>query len=326
MDDHIRTTIAAKEIIATRRQLARIVNSDIRYIEAIVSNPRDFYHEFTIPKKNGEPRTIRPPFLRFRNLQRLLLMEFYRRTSLRSCLHGSIPGKSIITHARAHVDREMVCTLDIRKFFPSTNSAHLLPVFTALGFVDEAAEVLLRLVTLDNALPQGAPTSAILANLAFAPGDTNNLYLCRKHTLRYSRYVDDIAISGDRDFRHLEGAFLDVIKACGYEVADDKIHFRRRDERQIITGLIVNRQLRPTKEFIDELKATIRSCMNHGAAIVACGDGISIKKLKAQLTGRVSHVRQIDEKLGNRLRGRLCSVDWRSKWTYPQMVGALRRV
>jgi hypothetical protein len=185
-------------------------------------------------------------------------------------------------------------------------------MFAAMGFEGAALDDVVQLVTLLGCLPEGAPTSPLLANLAFASGDESFIRTCRKRKLRYSRYVDDIAISGDCDFHDLRGPFVETIIASGYAVADEKVCFLPRSRRQIITGLVVNDRLRPTREFVSSLKQEIRLCLEKGALTVADVHGTTIRKLKNQLTGRVAHVKHIDPKLGKRLRGMLCGVDWRS--------------
>jgi hypothetical protein len=189
---------------------------------------------------------------------------------------------------------------------------HIRPVLTAIGFEGGALEDLLCLVTLQGCLPEGSPASPLLANLAFAHADQRFIHICRKQNLRYSRYVDDIAVSGNRDFRDLRGPFVDAIEQSRYTVADEKVCFMPRSGRQVVTGLIVNDQLRPTKEFVSNLKHDIRLCLKQGALAMSDCLGVSVGALKSQLTGRVAHVRHVDPNLGNRLRGMLCGVDWRS--------------
>jgi hypothetical protein len=154
--------------------------------------------------------------------------------------------------------------------------------------------------------------SSLLANLAFAIGDTRFIKLCRKRQLRYSRYVDDIAVSGNKDFSDLRGPFEDAIRSAGYSIAKEKIHFRSRSERQVVIGFVVNEKMRPTNKYLSTLKYEIQLCPNHGARRAAICRGVTVPQLKSQLTGRVSHVRHIDRRLGQSLRGKLFGVDWRS--------------
>jgi RNA-directed DNA polymerase len=312
MDDHIRKTAAADKIVSTRQHLAALLGVNVDVISDFTSDPARHYTEFPVPKPNGEVRIIRPPRRPLRKLQRSLLGIIYKRVQLRTCLHGGIRRRSIVTHASPHVGRFLVATLDIRKFYPSTTPEHLAPVFAAIGFLNEASEDLLGLVTLNNELPQGAPTSSLLANLAFASGDTRFIEICSKRRLSYTRYVDDIAISGEDDFRDLRADFVKIIESTGYSVADEKIRFMPKHDRQVVTGLIVNDRMRPTPVFLREIKDDIRLCLEHGAVFMAEAEGLTVTTLKKKLTGRVAHVRHIDAKLGKRLHGRLCGVNWRS--------------
>jgi hypothetical protein len=312
MDGSIRLTAAARHAITSRQQLAEALGAAVKFIADVAASPAAYYTEFTIPKANGEPRLIRPPRRSLRTVQRSLLSLLYDRVSVRSCLHGGLPGRSTVTHAVAHVGQHLVATLDLRKFFPSTTPGHLAPMLASLGFAGEVAEDLLQLVTLDGGLPQGAPTSSLLANLAFSAGDSRFIDLCRRRRLRYSRYVDDIAISGECDFHDLRGPFIAAIRLAGYGVADEKVRFMPNGTRQVVTGLVVNDRLRPTQRFVAELRHDIRMCLDLGASCVAAVSGETVGTLKSRLTGRVAHVQHIDAHLGRELRGRLCGVNWRS--------------
>jgi len=312
MEGHIRTTAAANVLIANRSQLSDLLDVSPELIAEINRAPNSFYSELTIAKSNGQLRTIRPPRPKLRSIQRRLLGELYDRVIVHSCLHGGIRKKSTRTHAIPHVNRRMVATLDIRSFFPSTTCQHLEAVFAEIGFRGEAVDDLLSLVSIDNQLPQGAPTSSFLANLAFARGDGRFIRLCKKRKLRYSRYVDDIAISGEYDFPELRGPFVEIIESHNYSIADEKIHFMPHCTRQVVTGLIVNKKLRPTRQYITELKHNIRLCIEHGAAFVASIEGIRVRQLKDRLTGQVNFIRHVDRMVGDKLRGCLYGVDWHS--------------
>jgi len=300
----------ARKLVATRAQIALQVNVQPAFIEQVVAGPAKFYGEMTIPKANGELRTINPPKKPLRAAQRALLRVLYQRLRIPSYLHGGIPRRSIFSHASLHVGHTMVATLDVKSFFPSTTRRHVEPVFVTAGIVGEALEDALALTMLDDSLPQGSPTSCLLANLAFVPVDQKFLRLCKHKSLNYSRYVDDIAISGDYEFLELKGPFVNFIREGDYEAAPKKVIFRSSGKRQVVTGLVVNEKLRPTSEFIGELKHNIRLCLKFGPETVAIYEGVEVGELKARLSGRVGHVAQCDPRLGRRLRGLMCGVRW----------------
>jgi RNA-directed DNA polymerase len=204
----------------------------------------------------------------------------------------------------------MVATLDVKNFFPSVRPGLVAKVFEQAGVIGDALPDAIVLTTLDEGLPQGAPTSCLLANLAFSSVDVQMIDLCRRRKLSYTRYVDDIAVSGNTSFQDLRGPFIDRIRSAGFEVADEKVHFLPAGERQVVTGLVVNAKLRPTKIFIEQLKNDIRLCVDRGPQMLAEIEGLSVRAVKSRLTGRATHVAMADPVLGRRLRGMLCGVAW----------------
>jgi RNA-directed DNA polymerase len=298
--------------VLTVQQLAALVNLPVNKLERLVLDAPTLYTSFEVPKPNGKTRTIRPPARPLRDLQRTLL------DVLQECIHyprwmmGGVPKRSIFNHAEPHVGRKMVATFDVKAFYPSTKPAMVRPVLERLGLGDATADAVLRLVTMDDQLPQGSPTSGFLANLALEPADRTIDWLCRKHGLNFTRYVDDMAISGDTDLTKFQGTILEAVKECGYEVAPEKIRYMGRNVAQLVTKLRVNDKMRPTREFMAEVKADIWECLNAGAAAVAAERGVQLHNLKNSLTGKVSHIRGADREAGDKLSDMLCGVDWTS--------------
>ncbi|MBX3412370.1 MAG: RNA-directed DNA polymerase [Pirellulales bacterium] len=296
--------------ISTRERLARTLNVSPVVIGEFVAEPARWYSQFTVPKPSGGNRIIQPPKKPLRRVQRALLRLLYSRLQVPPYLHGGVPKRSILTHARSHLGRKMVATLDVKNFFPSTQQKFVQPIFEMAGIVDEALTDALAITMLAEGLPQGAPTSSLLANLAFVPVDKAVIALCRSRNLSFSRYVDDIALSGNVDFRELKGPLIDRIHAAEYEIAEHKVRFMPASERQVVTGLVVNQKLRPTAEFVATLKSDIRVCLGHGVDFLADSEGISTRGMRMRLSGRAAHIAAADPKLGKRIRGMLCGVKW----------------
>src|SRR5262249_34840877 len=85
--------------------------------------------------------------------------------------HAFERGRSILTHARPHVGRAVVVTLDLVDFFDATSALRIEKFFLYAGWNRAAAELLTRLTTDEGKLPQGAPTSPRLSNLVNRPMD-----------------------------------------------------------------------------------------------------------------------------------------------------------
>jgi len=298
--------------VVTIQQLAALLKLPVNKMERLVRDAPSLYTSFDVPKPNGTKRTIRPPKPVLREVQRTLL------DTLQACIRyprwmmGSVPKRSIFEHAKPHVGRKMVATFDVKAFYPSTTPAMVRAVLERFGLGDAAADAVLRLVTKDDQLPQGGPTSGFLANLALEPADRRIDALCRKHNLAFTRYVDDMAISGETDLTKFQGTIIEAVKDCGYDIAPEKIRYMGRNVAQVVTKLRVNDKLRPTREFMVSVKAEIWECLNAGAATVAAERGVQLHNLKNSLTGKVSHIRGADAAEGEKLRGMLCGVEWRN--------------
>lgn len=305
------------------QQLAALVALPVNTLERLVLSAPSLYSSFEVPKPNGKTRTIRPPARPLRDVQRTLLDVLQGCIRYPRWMMGGVPKRSIFDHAKLHVGRKMVATFDVKAFYPSTKPAMVLPVLGQLGFGDAAADAVLRLVTKDDELPQGSPSSGFLANLALEPADRRIDALCRKHGLSFTRYVDDIAISGDTDLRRFQGAIIGAVNDCGYAIAPEKIHYMGRNMRQLVTKLRVNDKMRPTRAFMADVKADIWLCLNAGAETVAAERGVQLHDLKNSLTGKVSHIRGADRAVGDRLRGMLCGVDWTQSTAAERDVPAL---
>jgi RNA-directed DNA polymerase len=291
-------------------QLASLLGAPVDRLERLVAESANLYRPFSVRKANGKIRVIRAPDMKLRVVQRELLNVLQSRVRYPSWMTGGVPGRSIFHHARPHVGKGMVATFDIEAFFPSTNCAMVAKSLAGFGVDDAAAEAVLRLITIDDQLPQGSPTSGFIANMCLDASDRQIHALCRKHSLSFTRFVDDMALSGDEDLTKFYGVVADAVRACGYKLAAEKTKYMPRSHRQVVTKLVVNDKLRPTPEFLKDLKAQVRSCLDNGAWVVANASGLSVRTLKWTLAGKVSHVCGADPELGKELRGRLRGVVW----------------
>ena len=235
---------------------------------------------------------------------------------------GGVPKRSVFSHARPHIGRQMVGTLDIHRFFPSINALHVRSVFERFAVTGPALDALVRLTTIHNELPQGSPASCFLANLMFDPIDRQIYSLCRRHDLTYTRYIDDMAISGDKDLRPFQGALVDMISKYGLTVSPDKVFWMDRSGMQKITGLCVNEKLRPLKEFIEGVEESLWECRKGGGPLrLALEHGLTVGRLKAKLSGRVRHIDRADPVLGRKLRGQFHDIKWPKRCENRRSVG-----
>lgn len=83
---------------------------------------------------------------------------------------------------------------------------------------------LTSLCTVNGALPQGAPTSPTLSNLVCLRLDQRIGKYCENKALTYTRYADDITISGNKltVIRKAWGIIKLIIKDEGYTINKKK--------------------------------------------------------------------------------------------------------
>src|SRR5207248_2795265 len=113
--------------------------------------------------------------------------------------------------------------------------------------------LLTRLVTINCALPEGAPTSSKLAGLALIPLYEELNELAREMALEFSMFVDDIGLSGERAELAIERA-VRVMQHHGYRVRANKIRVMRANAAQRVTGLSVNRKLSVDRDFVRAIR------------------------------------------------------------------------
>ncbi len=206
---------------------------------------RAAYARFSIPKRAGGQREILAPDSDTKALQRRILHRLLARVPIHPACHGFERGRSIVSNATPHVGRPVVLRLDVRDFFATTSTRRVRRLYRVLGWDREAAAILARLTTFSGGLPQGAPTSPRLANLVNVRLDARLAGLASARGAVYTRYADDLTFSfADDDPESIH----DVIRASkrflrqeGYALHEGrKLRIRRRHERQLVTGLVVN--------------------------------------------------------------------------------------
>jgi hypothetical protein len=113
--------------------------------------------------------------------------------------------KDYISSATYHAGRKYVNCEDISDFFPSILEDLVLKMWQYFFcFPPDVAKLLTKLTTYNGFIPQGAVTSSYIANLIFwdkEPEIEDNL---RRKGIYYSRYVDDITISTNKNLSKKE--------------------------------------------------------------------------------------------------------------------------
>jgi RNA-directed DNA polymerase len=285
-------------------------------------------------KPSGPPRLIEAPKPRLKAIQRRLLDEVLAPIPPHEAAHGFRPGRAARSYAAPHVGRRLVLKLDLRDFFASIAAARVAALFRTAGYPEPVARLLaglctnavpadawrgvggvegVRLRTLYERphLPQGAPTSPALANLCAYRLDCRLTALAASAGACYTRYADDLAFSGGRDFERAARRFH--VHACavaldeGFLIHPRKTRLMRRGARQRVAGIVVNERTNVPRDEYDALKATLHNCARHGPR---GQDRSGHADFRAHLLGRIAHVAQLNPARGERLRALFERIAW----------------
>lgn len=150
-------------------------------------------------KLDGTLRVFYAPKSPIKNIQQAIHSKILRRVGFPTYLIGGLKGYSYRDNCVLHSRASTVVNLDINTFFESVASDQVDSIWRRFfGFAPEVSELLTRLTTHRGALPRGAPTSPLLANLVFWDVEPGLVLKLSQSGIRYSRYVDDVALSSKR--------------------------------------------------------------------------------------------------------------------------------
>jgi RNA-directed DNA polymerase len=259
------------------------------------------YTAFKIPKKSGGEREILAPNKKLKRLQKILADLLYdcmeelrpeqekdnrnshkkltRQRASKSVSHGFQKGLSIASNAECHLGKRYVFNLDIENFFPSINFGRIRGFFIknrSFKLSPAVATIIAQIASHENALPQGSPCSPIISNLIAQILDVHLSRLARKHGCMYSRYADDLTFSTNKKEFPKEIAIQDgLIWRVGDELAENMQHsgfvinaaktrMQYKLSRQVVTGIVVNKEVNPPKDYYRSARAMCHALFSHG--------------------------------------------------------------
>jgi len=239
--------------------------------------------------KDGEVklRHIDNPNEELKKIQRRINEKILNTAILPKTMVGGIKGKSIIDHAIWHVDKPIVATLDIKNCFPSIDNNKVNKIFIEyFGCSTDIASLLTKLTTFQHRLPQGAPTSTMLANLALLPVHNDIEMITKTNRLQMSFYIDDIAISGEKT-RDVLNEVIRIIQKYGYQIRQKKIKIMPSHGEQIIGGFLVNKKISIPKIYIEKIITDI----------IELSDARNITEYQLEsIEGKISYVKRACKK------------------------------
>jgi retron-type reverse transcriptase len=272
------------------------------------------YITFALPKRSGGRRLIQAPKTGLKAVQRKLLSLLVEKLPVSPHAHGFVKRRSVRTGAEGHVGKAVVLRLDLKDFFPTVTYVRVRGLLIALGYGYPVAATLAVLMTEAERQPveldgkvyfvpvgprvcvQGAPTSPALCNAIVLKMDRRLAGLARKHGFTYSRYADDLSLSGSdvETAEKLRALATKIIEEEGFQVNAAKTRLQRRGGRQTVTGVTVNQVLGLSRKERRKLRAMIHQEGSRPASAEAT----------ARIDGKLAYLAMLNPKQAEALRAR----------------------
>lgn len=211
--------------------------------------------------------------------------------------------------ARIHMGGKWILKIDIKNFYGSvpSNDIKLFIKKVCKRIKDADVNYFYNLVTINDKLPTGAPTSSHIANACFEKVEKDIRNICHLYNIEFSRYMDDLTLSADNKkiLVFMEKRISNILNFYGYKINLRKIKYIPDNKQQVILGLVVNaNRVRLAKSF----KRNIRACLHSYAMFnypcydkdikYRTWDNIEINRLK----GYIAYIKHVDRKYYDTLK------------------------
>lgn len=283
-------------IIYNTSHLSALVGYKKEYLKKAALCTKYFYRDFEIVKKNGMKRLISEPLPSLKEIQLWILKNILYKVPVSPFAKAYKPKTSLLENLRFHKNQPKVFTLDLEDFFPSIKMEAVEKVFIELGYSKMISNLLAKLCTRDDALPQGAPTSPYLSNLIFNEADAIISDYCKQRKIRYTRYADDLSFSGDFNENELLNKVTKTVENLNLRINKNKTKLMTPNTRQTVTGIVVNEKPQVVFHKRNELRQALYYIKKFGIDEHREYKEINQANYLEHLLGQVNFVLQINPK------------------------------
>ena len=217
-----------------------------------------------------------------------------------------------------HIKKRHVFNVDIEDFFPSIHFGRVRGYFVydrRFELSEKIAAAIARVACYRGVLPQGSPCSPVISNLIANTLDMYMVSLAREHGCTYSRYADDLTFStNQKKFpsaialqqvnypdKWTAGNRLDnQVGRAGFSINPRKTRMSYRQNRQTVTGLVVNRKTNISIDYYRLTRVLVHRLLKEGDYTLPPGKASNkvrqdvgehdISKKIARLDGRLNHI------------------------------------
>jgi RNA-directed DNA polymerase len=229
------------------KRLAKIAGIDVAYIKELSNRATYLYRSFDL--KSG--RTVHAPSTELKGLQILINKTLFDRFPVHNSSTAYSIGCSSYKNALAHVGNfEFTTRIDFKKFFTSITGDDINKYLTAVKdkykLTSEDIVCIVKLVTRNNKLTIGSPTSPKISNALCYYLDDKISSFAAEREIVYTRYSDDLCFSYNdlnkkaEILQFVKLSLLNIPYPSEVKINYDKLLTRKHNNGRKVTGLIVN--------------------------------------------------------------------------------------
>jgi len=318
-------------VLQTAKEVAdamKIELSELRFLTFSRKNSKfNHYKRFKVAKKSGGFRLISAPMPRLKKAQHFVLEEILNKLETHPKAHGCVIGKSILSNATPHVNKAVVINQDLKNFFPTITYNRIKGAFKSLGYSEQVAVIFALICSepkiLDISLlgenyfaqlgnrflPQGSPCSPAITNILCKTMDFRLDGIAKKYGFNYSRYVDDLTFSGDKEQLKNIPAILKysrkIVEDENFVLHPDKLRIMKPHQRQEVTGVIVNEKPNVNKKSLKRFRALLFQIEKDGKEGKSWNGGPNVL---AEIDGFANFIYQIDKEKGATYKQRVAKI------------------
>lgn len=251
-----------------------------------------YYHRIEMKKKAGGIRLIESPIRELKAIQRWILRNILDKLSPSIYAKGFIKNRSILDNAKPHEGNQYILNLDLKDFFTNVKASHVYTLFKNIGYNKTVAFALTSFCTKGGYLPQGAPTSPSISNLVCLRLDHRISTYCKKRALTYTRYADDLSISGNKLLTIEKASYLikEILGDEGFSINAKKEKLLGPKVRREVTGLTVTPKITVSKKIYCLYRKRIYDLVRN-----------KLSNKHEIILGIISFVQSIDKNKGKKL-------------------------
>lgn len=341
-------------VVLTLNHLAHLSDVSSDFLQEVAHRKIDPYRVFRV-KKRGVPNKVPAPPRRYRTIcvpdprlmrvQRWIAQNILKVMPSHPASFAFIKDRDLVDAAERHVGAKWLVKMDVRHFFESIHEDSAYGVFRSFGYGAlisfQMARICTRLPTHSRSdprdrlgrgekakpyrthpmghLPQGAPTSPMLANFASETLDNRLAHLAFSENWTYTRYADDLAFSRvgastRAQAMHLVKRVEMALETSGLVAHRQKTAIVPPGGRKILLGVTVDAgRPRLTKAFRNNIETHLYA-LNHeniGPERHRVKRGFaSIIGMRRHIFGLIAFAHQVDEAYASKLYTEANKVDW----------------